>query len=176
MADKPSNVVNLEGEFFWKQLKNRLKRERGALDVFTYGWDASITRVTQDDEVARPTDMVIFSETEAEVREWFTRVGFPMPQTWAEYRAGQWYIHTLTYCIDIGRIGYHHIPKHGFGFIESRYNYLYEPFVLAMQDDQVGVAKRHKRHRTFAKIVREYDESKELPDAAPNKFGNSDER
>jgi hypothetical protein len=172
MANKPSNVISIENQMFWKQFKNRLKRERSVIQLEADMWDNGTTRITGDDEVLRPTDAILFGETEAEVREWFAKVGFPMPQTWAEFRAGQWYISRLAECIDTVRIGYPHIPKDGFEFVEYRYNYIYEPFVLAIQDDWEGVAAWHKKHRTFAKIVREYDESKELPDPDSAKFSS----
>ncbi|VWB71009.1 hypothetical protein BLA23254_03316 [Burkholderia lata] len=170
MADTTATVIDLEGYAFWKNVAARLKSENNAMLVTPDVWDEGVIRVTDDDEVARKTDPVIINETRAEVHEWFTRVGFPMPQTWAEYRAGQKYIAELTDALDTVRVGYAHIPQNGVSFIKKQSPRMYEPLVLVLSEGWESVANWHKQQHTFAQIVFEYDESKELPDPAADKF------
>ncbi|MGF6725220.1 hypothetical protein P3T43_004591 [Paraburkholderia sp. GAS41] len=122
MAKKASNVINIKSDKFWKQFTNRLKRDRGVIDVLPDLWDSAVTRHISDDEQPRKSDPItIDGDGALELGQWFSRVGFPMPQTWAEFRAGQWYIGNLLYSLNTLRIGFPHIPKLGVEFIEKQY-------------------------------------------------------
>ncbi|CAJ6493781.1 Uncharacterised protein [Burkholderia pseudomallei] len=165
--NKPkSNVTDIKDQLFWKKFEDRMKRDHGVDVRHAFISNAGITRLlVNGDGTSSKDDGIAFdAETSKQVARLFTQYGFPPePKTWAEYQAPVKYIQRIAEAVDTFRIGYPHIPEHGWEFMRIEYGDIFDAVKLAIEDDYEGLVTRHKRHGTFARLVQEYDGSKELP-------------
>lgn len=169
MTKPKSNVTDIKNQLFWKKFEDRMKRDHGVDVNHAFISNAGITRLLINEDGTRSKDdgIAFDAETAKQVAGLFTQYGFPPePMTWAEYRATVKYIERIAEAVDTFRIGYPHIPEHGWAFMREEYGDIFDAVKLAIEDDYEGLVTWHERHGTFARLAREYDESKELPPAS----------
>jgi hypothetical protein len=64
-------------------------------------------------------------------------------------------------------VGFRHIPEHGIEFLKTKYSDVFDALMLVLEGDLDKLAAYHRKHKTYERLVRDYDETKELADPEP---------